>query len=190
MKKLKIIILMPLLAFASFNCSAPAFIEKADGVNLSAYKTYMWVETRARENDESKRATEYADISMHNAVNNELKNWGWKEVDENADVLVSYDILVERNTTREQEPVYSQPFTRYYYNRYRRRWAAIYFPSRFIGYQEYETPVKEGTITINMMDAKTDKSIWQGWTTENLGRSRITESEIKKSVRNIFKNGK
>ncbi len=105
---------------------------------------------------------------------------------DNPDILLSYDVLVERNTETNREPVYSQSMTRYYYNPYTRRWSTIYYPSQFQGYDVYETPVREGTVTITMVDAKTDKNIWQGWTTERLNGSRITDTEIKKSVKNIF----
>jgi hypothetical protein len=40
-----------------------------------------------------------------------------------------------------------------------------------------------------MVDAQKDKNIWQSWTTERLTGSRLTESEISRSVRNIFKEG-
>jgi hypothetical protein len=176
-----------LLLLASFSCSSPAYVQKDESVNLSNYKTYMWVNTRASENDESKRSIEYADVSIHNSVNAELNNWGWREVSENPDVLISYDVLVERNTETQRDPVYSQPFTRYYYNPYTRRYSTIYYPSQFQGYQVYDTPVREGTITLTMVDPKKDKNIWQAWTTERLSGSRLTDTEIRRSVRNIFK---
>ena len=168
-------------------CSTPAYVQKDESVNLNEFKTYMWFDTRASENDESKRATAYADISVRNAVNAELAAWGWREVTENPDVLIGYDVFVERTSQTQRDPVYSQPFTRYYYNPYRRRWSTIYYPSQFQGYQVYETPVKEGTITITMVEAKTDKNVWQGWTTERLSSSTLSDAEIKKSVRNIFR---
>jgi len=167
-------------------CSSPVYVQKDETANFSTYKTYAWVDTRASESDQSTRATAYADISIHNAVNNELNKLGWREVAEDPDVLLMYDILVEKTTQRQQDPVYSQSFTRMYYNPYSRRWTSVYYPSRFVGYDVYETPVKEGTITITMADARTDKNVWQGWTTEQLGNTRITAEEIDKSVRNIF----
>jgi hypothetical protein len=108
-------------------------------------------------------------------------------VTDNPDVLISYDVFVERSVQNQSEAVYSQPYTRYYYNRYLRRWSTIYYPSQFMGYQEYQTPVREGTITITMMDAKTDKKVWQGWTTERLGSSGISDLNAQRSVRNIFR---
>ena len=175
------------IALGIASCSTPAYVQQDDGVNLNDYKTFMWVDTRASENDESKRATAYADIGIHNAVNAELKKWGWKEVTENPDAYISYDVFVERGVQQQQEAVYSQPSTRYYYNNYLRRWSTIYYPSQFVGYQQYETPVKEGTITITIMDADTDKKIWQGWTTERLATSGISDLDAQRSIRNIFK---
>ena len=175
------------LAMSIASCSTPAYVQKDDSVNLSNYKTYMWVNTSGGETDASKRASEYADISVHNAVNAELNRWGWKEVTENPDVLVSYDILVERSVETQRDPVYSQPFTRSYYNPATRRWSTIYYPSQFQGYQVYNEPVREGTFSINIMDTQTDKNVWQAWTTERLSRSRLTDEEIRRSVRNIFK---
>ena len=171
-----------------YSCSSPAYVEKDTSANLSDYKTYMWVDVKANENDASSRATAFEDVSVHNAVNEELQQrWGWKEVTESPDVLVSYDVLVERNVETQSDPVYSQPYSRLYYNRFTRRWSTIYYPSQFLGHQQYQVPVREATITISMMDADSDKKIWQGWTTERLGGAGITDLNVKKSVRNIFK---
>jgi hypothetical protein len=167
-------------------CSSPVYVQKDDTVNLNNYHTYMWVDTKANENDNSTRATAYADLSVKNAVNAELNKLGWREVSDNPDAFVSYDILVERSTERRSDPVYSRSFTRMYYNPFARRWGTIYYPSQFIGYQNYEVPVKEGIVTITIVDSKSDKVVWQGWTTESLNYSRITDAEIDKSVRNIF----
>ena len=65
-------------------------------------------------------------------------------------------------------------------------WSSIYYPSQFLGYQQYQVPVREATVTITMMDADTDKRIWQGWTTERLSGG-LSDLDVKKSVRNIFK---
>ena len=182
---------LTLLAAVVTGCSSPAYVQRDDSANLSDYKTYMWVNTRANEADETTRPIAYADISVHNAVNEELRNnWGWSEVSSNPDVLISYDILVERNVETQREPVYSQPFTRYYYNPYTRRYSTIYYPSQFQGYQVYDQPVREGTLTITIMDPQKDKNVWQGWTTERLSNARLTETEIQRSVRSIFKEGR
>lgn len=186
MNMIKVAVMIITTTTMLMSCSTPAYVEKDDNVNLSNYKTYMWVDVKANENDASSRSTSFADLSVHNSVNAQLNNWGWQEVTDNPDVLVSYDVLVERNVETQNDPVYSQAYTRTYYNRFTGRWATIYYPSQFLGYQQYQVPVKEATITITMMDADTDKKIWQGWTTERLN-GRISDLDVKKSVRNIFK---
>lgn len=186
MKKINIAGILIGAAATILSCSTPAYVEKDNSVNLSDYKTYMWVEVKSSEDDPSGRATSFADISVHNAVRAELNGWGWREVTDNPDVLLSYDVLVERNVETQSDPVYSQSYSRLYYNPYTRRWSTIYYPSQFLGYQQYQVPVREATITISMMDAETDKKIWQGWTTERLNGG-LSDLDVKKSVRNIFK---
>jgi len=56
-----------------------------------------------------------------------------------------------------------------------------------MGYDTYLVPVKEGTIIITMIDSKTEKVVWEGWTTERLNHAKITDKEIEKSVNNIFR---
>jgi uncharacterized protein DUF4136 len=167
-------------------CSSPVYVQKDESANLAKYKTYMWVETRSEQNDNVSK-TAFADMSIHNAVNAQLSREGWREVSDNPDVLVSHDILVQHSTQTQSSPVYTQPLVRYYYNPWARRWGSIYYPSQFMGYDTYETPVREATITVTFVDARTDKPIWQGWTTEELNGRKITDSEISKAVKNIFK---
>lgn len=167
-------------------CKSPVYVQRDSTVDLRNYRTYMWVNTANGENDNATRPMAYADISVKNSVNAELNKVGWQEVNENPDVLLSYDVLVERTVDQRSNPVYSQSFSRWYFNPYTRRWSSFYYPSQFLGYQTYQVPVKQGTITVTMIDARTDKLAWQGWTTEQLNYSRLTDDEIDRSVRNIF----
>ena len=95
--------------------------------------------------------------------------------------------MVERGIVEQNSPVYSQPTTRYVYNPYSRRWVSIYYPSQFMGYDNSQRSVREGTITVSIIDAKTDKTIWQGWTTEQINSRNMTSKEIQNSVKSIFR---
>jgi hypothetical protein len=170
-------------------CNAPVNVQQAPGTDLASYHTYAWIDTKASETDNTQRTTPYQGSSFRDAANTELQKRGWREVtnETNADALVSYDILVQRKRERVNDPVYTQPFTRMYYNPYRRGWSTIYYPSQFVGYDSYSVPVREGTVTLTITDASTDKVVWQGWTTENLDARQISADEIGNSVRNIFR---
>jgi hypothetical protein len=160
---------------------------KDPSANLSGAHTYAWVETRTSQQDNSARPTAYIDLTVRNEVNKYLSKKGWTEVSTDPDVLISYDVLVKRSLEQRSDPLYTMPLTRLFYNPFTGHWVTIYYPSEFIGYTTYTVPVREARVTITMADSRTDKVIWQGWTTEVLNNSRITEKEIKKAVKRIFR---
>lgn len=186
MKPVKYIWAALMMVFIIAACSTPVHVEKDNTVNFSNYKTYMWVDTRYNQNDNTTRPSSYGDISVRNAANAELRKTGWTEVSNDADLLISYDVLVQNTTTRRSDPVYTHSYSRTYYNPRLRKWGTVYYPSQFLGYNNYEVPIKEGTISITITDANTDKAVWQGWTTDELNYARITPEEITAGVQNIF----
>lgn len=166
-------------------CASTAQIDKARDADLSVYKTYGWVEEEKQAT--KNRRTEVAMQNIRSAVDVQLQKSGWKKVDGNPDVLVSTDLVVEKSQKEQTDPVYSQPFTRTYFNRFTRRFNTFYFPSRFMGYDSYSTTVKEGTVTVTLIDAKTDKAVWQGWATREVDDRHISDKDINKNVQSIFK---
>ena len=186
MKTFKYLCFALVAAFAFAACATPVHVEKDDAVNFKKYKTYIWVDTKYNETDNTQRPSSYGDITVRNAANAELRNIGWSETTDNPDILISYDVLVNNSTVRKSDPVYSQSYTRTYYNPRLRRWGTIYYPSEFLGYNSYDVPLKEGTITLTFTDANTDKVVLQGWTTDELNYARITSEEITAGVKNIF----
>lgn len=186
---MKIVSLILIAAFATViiaGCSNRVYVQRDESADLAKARTYAWIRTRANK-DDNRHVTAFAQQDIHSAVDARLAKEGWQQVSSNPDVLVSYDILVDRNKVSRSEPVYTQPFTRVYYNPWLRRWGTIYYPSEFIGYDNYSVPVKQGTVTITMNDANTDKTLWQAWTTEDMQDNKLTSTEVNKAVKNIFK---
>ena len=171
-------------AFLLNSCGTSAHIEKDQSANLKNYKTYTWLDKETKD----KMNNAIAIQNLKESVNTELQKNGFREVKSNPDLLLSYDLLVEKSVKEQSDPVYSQPYTRVYYNPYTRRYGTIFYPSQFLGYDTYSTPVKEGTVSISMIDAKADKTIWQGWITTELNSNYFSSKEVQKNVRSIFKN--
>ncbi len=169
------------------SCASTAHVEKAKGTDLSKYKSYGWVEPEKAVNGKVERSKEITDQNIRSAVDEQLQKSGWKLTENNPDVLVSTDLVIEKNRKQSTDPVYSRPFTRSYYNRYSGRFNSFYYPSQFMGYDRYSTTIKEGTVTVTMIDTKTDKAVWQGWATNELSRNNISDKEISKNVQSIFK---
>jgi len=165
-------------------CASSAHIEKDESVNFNKYKTFTWLHG---ENGKLENQSDLTESKIRAAVTKEFEKIGWRESKNKPDVILDYDVLVERSSQQQSEPVYSQPYSRLVYNPYTRRYATIYYPSQFLGYESYEKVIREGTITVTMIDAKNDKTVWQGWTTAEVNNRNLTNKEIQKAVANIFK---
>lgn len=177
-----LLLLAPILLLA---CGPTAQIEKAEDVDFSAYKTFYWTEISR---DPSGSAVQKRiNQQLKDAITRQLEKSGWQQTARKPDLLVSYETVVEKSTTSVNDPVYSRPFTRYIYNPWRRGWVGIYYPSRFLWYENVNVPVTEGTTTISLIDARTEKVVWQGWATTDLNSRQPSQGEIEQSVKAIFK---
>ena len=187
MKTTKFLSVLALAGFLVTGCASVVHVEKDETVNLGSYKTFAWVDTREDKTDSTKtRISDLTERKVKEAVTAELEKAGWR-ASKKPDVLIAYDVLVERSVREMNNPVYSQPFSRYYFNPYTRRWMTMYYPSQFMGYDREQQSVSEGTVTISVIDARTDKTVWQGWTTDQLNSRNISSKEIRSSVKNSFK---
>ena len=147
------------IVFLLASCASTAHIEKDDNTDFSKYKTFAWIEKEGTKKD---RKNDLSEQKIRDAVNKELEKAGWRESKREPDVLLSYDVLVERSVRQESEPVYSNPFTRTFYNPYSRRFYRVYYHSRFVGYDNYDVNTREGTVTVSMIDANTEKNSLAG----------------------------
>lgn len=169
-------------------CASTAHFEKDDSADFRNYKTFAWLDKDGEGKQDRNHRNDLTEEKLKAAISQEIsKSAGWKEVKSRPDILLSYDVLVERSTKEVSSPVYSRPYTRTIFNPYSRRYTTIYYPSRFIGYDRNQEAIREGTITITMIDTKTDKTIWQGWTTDEVNSRNLTSREIQYAVRSIFK---
>lgn len=168
------------------SCSPKVYTQKADAADLNNYKSFAWVETQ--ETHEQKGHNDIQEEKIRKAVNAELQKMGWREDDTKPEALLAYDVLIEKATKQNSNPVYSQPFSRSYYNPYLRRWGTLYYPSQFVGYRNSQYQTNEGTLTVSVVDAKTEKTVWQGWTTDEVRSNKVlSDKDIQASVRNIFR---
>jgi hypothetical protein len=165
-------------------CNVSSHTEKASGVNFSGYKSFAWISpNHAKKADRSDN--DIIDNNIKNSVSRELSKKGWVETDNNPDVLLDYTIAVKRYVKRETEPVYAYPYASYWYGR--RGLYSMWYPSVLLGYRTYNVPFRGGELTINMIDAKTNKLIWQGWAQGEINNTNITTKEATAQVKSIFK---
>jgi hypothetical protein len=175
-----------ILVFFFTSCGVTTHIETAPGVNFSNYKTFGWVSVNG-EKTEDKADNDIVDNNIKNAISLDLENKGWKETSQNPDVLLDYNVMVEKQVSQASDPVFNYPYTNYYYNRWHHRMGYMYYPNNLIGYHTYNIPFKVGTLTVNMIDAKTNKLIWSGSATGDVSSKMVTTQEAQGDVTSIFK---
>ena len=181
-----LIVIAAFIAMTAVGCAATAHVEKDDSVNFRKYKTYSWVSEQEK-SLKDRNSNNLVDRHIKAAVVKELQKNGWIESKDNPEVLVDYNIMVENSTKEQSNPVYSRPYSRYFYNPVSRRITSFYYPSQMLGYDRNEIPFKEGTITIHLIDNSTNKLIWQGWASNEVNSRNLTSKEINSGVRAILK---
>ncbi|RYG29599.1 MAG: DUF4136 domain-containing protein [Chitinophagaceae bacterium] len=172
-----------LLLLAS--CGPTAMIEKNESIDFSNYKTFDWLHDKA--DSSAVWLSDVQEDNLVNAINSQLQDKGLLPDNKDPQLLLKYDILLEKTIRERSDPVYSQGYYRNFYNPYTRRYISVYYPSRFLGYDRSAYQTREGTLTISMIDAKTEKVVWQGWTTQDVGSSNITSSELTAAARTIMR---
>lgn len=178
------VLLTGALLFALAGCNVTSHTEKAAGTNFSNYKTFAW--NNAGDTKKNDRAdNDIVDNNIKNSVSQELVKKGWTETENNPDVLLDYTIAVKHGTKHETAPVYSYPFSQYIYGR--RGVYSIWHPSTLIGVRSKNVPFKEGELSVNMIDTKTNKLIWQGWARGEINSRNVTTKEVTQQVKSIFK---
>lgn len=180
----RLLIMASVLVLAG--CSTTSQVEVSKDVNFSNYKTFAWINDNGVKKS-GRVDNDIVDNNIKNSIGMELEKKGWMETDQQPDVWIDYNVMVEKGVRRETEPVYNYPFTGYYFNSWRGRRGYFYNPAFFSGYHSYNVPFKEGTLTVNMIDAKSNKLVWQGWAKGDITNKTVTSKEAVTDVKSIFK---
>ena len=188
MKKIHWLLGVVLSMFVLTACGSKAYVEKDPSVDFSKIKTYAWVKAEKEKGTARPgRTTDLTENKIRASMDKNLYATGWRMTRNKPDVLLVYDVDVQKEVRNIKDPVYSQPMTRWFYSPYRRGYVPMYYPSEFLGYNNQQQTVNEGTLTLTIMNAETEKTIWQGWTTTDLDGRRMTDKEIDVNVKAIIK---
>jgi hypothetical protein len=187
MKKIQWLTSIVTAAIVLISCSRTAYVQKDADVDFKNIKTYSWVKTQANKETASTQIKndDLTNRKIRQSIDRNLAEKGWKEAKTNPDVYLVYDVMIEEENKNIRTAVYSDSFTRWFYNPNSRRWVPVFYPSRFMGYDEDTRKIKEGTLTLTVMDADSDKTIWQGWTTSELSGRKLTDKQIDSKVKAI-----
>ena len=186
MKTFKVV-LMAFVAILFFGCALMNVgYDQDNTVDFKQYKKFAWYikDPTAFKYDEFDN--QILESNIKNLVSGELKKRGYIVSVENPDLLLDYELMIERKVNQVQTPVYSHPYN-YGYG-YPNRPGTFYNNSSvIIGYQTQNIPYKDGTLTISMVDRKTNKLVWRGWGEEIVTDAQTYESQLPEGISEIFK---
>ena len=153
---------------------------------FSQYRTWNWYQaapTASRDADKFGNYDTFLDKRIKGAILSQMSAKGFNQSSTNPDILVAYDVSIERRQEVEPGFTYAPGFGwgyGYWYG-YRYDYGFRRFPN-YTMVQEYN----EGTVVIDIVNAKDNQLIWRGWGQARVGTAGISESEINRIVREIL----
>jgi hypothetical protein len=178
--KFKYIVTTLCILFLTTACTATPNIRSNynQNIDFSHYKTFGFFEKL----DTDSRYESLTTQNLKEATINQMTQRGFVLSNNKPDLLVNF-----RNTVEERQYIDTMPllgYGGYGYSRYRNN---FYYGSS-IGYRPYVDNYKEEKLTIDIVDSKSNKVVWQG---EAVGRVTETKQSalkvtLHKTVAQIF----
>lgn len=179
-----------LSACSSYNYYTAA----ANKTNLSNYKTFGWAPIKEKKNKQWRPLDEIGNGKLQQATKDGLLQKGLTIDQQNPDLLVSYATVTGKGVKTE----FYSPYYGGFYGGWGYRgwgWGGFYRPWGGWGYGGYyggpaysqRVPYKEGTVIIDLIDAKTNTIVWRGYGVGELHNPKQTMKDLPKVVEGILK---
>lgn len=136
-------------------------------VNFQQYRSFNWYRNKVATKQDSAQYDTFFDKRMQNAIKANLSQRGL-ELTARPDFYVNYNVSFSNQTTTNTGPFY--PYG--YYGGY----------SRFPNSSQY----KEGTIIVDLIDAKTNQLVWRGVGESEVRNRNIPEDKVIEIVNGIL----
>lgn len=164
-------VVLVLLAGAALAGTSTDYDPKAD---FSAYKTFAWKEG-------TPASSTLTEDRIHAAVERELEAKGMEESQDAPDLYVVTHVSVRVEQRVEVDRFGYDLYPGY---RYRGRYVRTYHP-RTTDVRVYEVPI--GTLVVDLVDAKTDKLVWQGVISDTVNPGAKPEKREKRINKKVGK---
>ena len=152
------------------SCAPAVNVQKDSAVDFSRFRTYDWAETQVKTTGDKNPIykSSLADEMIHGAISSELTKKGIRQVSGNTkpDFYITYHLYVddaERTVSNPPVAGYAYPYATYYRGGLLPiNYGGWYSPAYF-GRTGYRTETyKEGTLIVDMIDARTNDLAWRG----------------------------
>ncbi|SNR64043.1 DUF4136 domain-containing protein [Hymenobacter mucosus] len=170
------IVLLSALLLAGAACS-PVRVEsttQAPGVNFSAYKTYNFMDVTAR-NEAAFAGGAVGIEELKQAVGREMERRGYQRA-ESPDLWVNIGVVTEQKVQTRESTIWEAPR---YIGQRRYHWEAQ---------QVSAGTYREGTATVDVVDAARNEQVWQGIAASALSKNpEKLAARIDEGIATMFK---
>lgn len=158
--------------------------EQDKNISFDTYHTFAWLPPDQKDLQTNITIRNQAD-AIQSAVDRELEIRGMLPDTSAPDLLVRYYIGTHDHTTYHNEPIYSYPMSQPFFWG-RRMWYGSgggYYP---VYNRSYQTVVRDGTLSVDVIDRKTNNVIWRGASEERVDDLASMSAGISQNTRAIF----
>jgi len=176
------------LAFFLAGCAATTPVDVSTdfdrNVTFAQYHTFRWYQDKPMAGvDTTYKYNTFLDQRIRNAVESQLARKGLTKAEGRADLLIAYDVKIVTKQAARPDYAYAPGFGYGY---------SYWYGYRYdYGYSRFSRPMlieeyKDGTIIIDLVDAKDNQLVWRGWGQMEVDEANISEAEVNKIVTNIL----
>ncbi|HSN16789.1 MAG TPA: DUF4136 domain-containing protein [Gammaproteobacteria bacterium] len=159
-------------------CAPRIYTEQDQDAKLSGYHHFAWLSPPAGPVRDPILDSQILESRVHKAVSDDLRARGYDEVapDANPDFLVTYHTSAKQ-TLESTGPSFSFGFV----DAFPHGFGAVGFP---VG-PDVRTR-SEGTLMLDVLDGRSKRLVWRGWTTELLNQDNYSDQSVQEAVKDIF----
>ncbi|WP_460640041.1 DUF4136 domain-containing protein [Larkinella harenae] len=180
---MKKIMLLSGLVLIIWSCS-PVTVDYNSKVNFNKYKTYAWMDSDVQAGKNPAYYNDLATQNVENTVDDKLTEKGLTRNESKPDLLIGYHFFVEKKTrtVNDPNPLYG-PF--YGWGRWGwRGWGPAWWG--WGGNSTRQEQYNEGTVVVDMVDAKTRKLVWRGAVENAINEPTRIASQLPKDIDRIL----
>ncbi len=174
MKKVFVFSFLAIVGSLFFDsCALNAHVQKDASVNFNQFKTFAWSPNHTLATN-SRFDNDIVKANVQKEVNTELASIGWVLNTEKPDVILDYNVSMQRVPHQNYSPYGASlggmiPFGRR---------GLIYVAPSYSYNRGYTTMEKEGTLNLSMFRASDNKLIWQATVEGDLNKSILSDKDI------------
>jgi len=149
-------------------------------VDFAAYRTFDWGEADIKV-ENPVYESDLINKNIRHTVEEEFEKRGIVRDRESPDFIISYHTYTEQKERYSRNPYYAYPYYPFrFYPFFYWGWPHVYGPP-------YAEQYTEGTLIIDITDAKSDELLWRGTVSGKVDDVKNLQKQIAKGVRAIIK---